>query len=58
MRIALAADHAGYVLKDELAGWLREQGHEVSDLGTNSADSVDYPEYGARLARAISSGEA
>ena len=58
MRIALAADHAGYVLKDELAGWLREQGHEVSDLGTNSADSVDYPEYGARLARAIWSGEA
>ena len=58
MRIALAADHAGYVLKDELASWLREQGHEVSDLGTNSAESVDYPEYGARLARAIAAGEA
>jgi hypothetical protein len=35
MRIALAADHAGYVLKDELARWLGEQGHEVEDLGTN-----------------------
>ena len=58
MRIALAADHTGYVLKDELVHWLGQQGHEVSDLGTNSADSVDYPEYGARLARAISSGEA
>ena len=58
MRIALAADHAGYVLKDELVSWLREQGHEVSDLGTNSAESVDYPEYGARLARAIAAGEA
>ena len=58
MRIALAADHAGYVLKDELAGWLRERGHEVRDLGTNSADSVDYPEYGARLARAVAAGEA
>src|SRR5207237_10343476 len=58
MRIALAADHAGYLLKDELVGWLREQGHEVSDLGTNSTDSVDYPEYGARLARAIAAGEA
>lgn len=58
MRIALAADHAGYVLKDELAHWLREQGHEVSDLGTNSAESVDYPEYGARLARAVASGDA
>ena len=58
MRIALAADHAGYLLKDELAAWLRENGHEVIDLGTNSADSVDYPQYGANLARAVASGEA
>ena len=58
MRIALAADHAGYLLKDELVHWLREQGHEVSDLGTNGPDSVDYPEYGRRLAQAIGSGEA
>lgn len=58
MRIALAADHAGYSLKDELAAWLRETGHEVLDLGTNSPDSVDYPYYGARLAEAVASGEA
>ena len=58
MRIALAADHAGYLLKDELAGWLREAGHEVIDLGTNGPESVDYPEDGARLARAIERGEA
>ena len=58
MRIALAADHAGYTLKDELAQWLAEQGHEVSDLGTNGPQSVDYPEFGARLARAVASGEA
>ena len=58
MRIALAADHAGYVLKDELVRWLREQGHEVTDLGTNSGDSVDYPEYGARLARTVADGGA
>ncbi len=57
MRIALAADHAGYVLKDELAAWLRDAGHEITDLGTNSTDSVDYPEYGAKLARAVGSGE-
>jgi ribose 5-phosphate isomerase B len=44
MRIALAADHAGYLLKDELAQWLRERGHEVTDLGTNGPESVDYPE--------------
>ena len=58
MRIALAADHAGYLLKDELVPWLREQGHEVSDLGTNGPESVDYPEYGARLARSVASGDA
>ena len=58
MRIALAADHAGYLLKDELALWLREAGHDVLDLGTNGPDSVDYPEFGARLAGAIASGEA
>jgi ribose 5-phosphate isomerase B len=58
MRIALAADHAGYLLKDELVRWLREQGHEVNDLGTNGPESVDYPEYGARLARAVASGDA
>ena len=58
MRIALAADHAGYALKDELAAWLREAGHEVSDLGTNGPESVDYPDFGARLARVVGSGEA
>ena len=58
MRIALAADHAGYVLKDELAAWLREAGHDVTDLGTNSADSVDYPQFGARLADEVAAGRA
>ena len=58
MRIALAADHAGYPLKDELVRWLSELGHDVTDLGTNGPESVDYPEYGARLARAVASGDA
>ena len=58
MRIALAADHAGYVLKDELAGWLREQGHEVTVLGTNGPQSVDYPVYGRKVAEAVASGQA
>jgi ribose 5-phosphate isomerase B len=58
MRIALAADHAGYALKDELVRWLGEQGHDVTDLGTNSADSVDYPEFGAKLARFVAAGNA
>ncbi|MEO8455396.1 MAG: ribose 5-phosphate isomerase B [Sphingomicrobium sp.] len=58
MRIALAADHAGYKLKDELAGWLREQGHDVADLGTNGPESVDYPEFGRKLAQSIADGGA
>jgi ribose 5-phosphate isomerase B len=58
MRIALAADHAGYKLKDELAAWLREQDHDVTDLGTNGPESVDYPEFGRKLAHAVASGQA
>ena len=58
MRIALSADHAGYELKDSLADWLREAGHEVIDLGTNSSESVDYPRYGASLADAVTDGRA
>ena len=58
MRIAVASDHAGFALKDELAAWLRDSGHTVIDLGTNSTESVDYPEYGARLARAVADGVA
>lgn len=58
MRIALAADHAGVDLKDALAEWLKELGHEVDDLGTHGHESVDYPSFGARLAHAIKAGEA
>jgi len=58
MRIALSADHAGYDMKDQLATWLRETGHEVIDLGTNGPESVDYPDYGARFGRAVASGDA
>jgi ribose 5-phosphate isomerase B len=58
MRIVLTADHAGVDLKDELAGWLREQGHDVLDLGTNSHESVDYPRFGALLADALADGRA
>lgn len=58
MRIALASDHAGFAVKDELAAWLRDGGHVIIDLGTNSADSVDYPEFGARLADCVASGDA
>jgi ribose 5-phosphate isomerase B len=58
MRIALTADHAGFEMKDQLADWLRAGGHEVVDLGTNGAESVDYPRYGALLAEALADGRA
>ncbi len=58
MRIAIASDHAAWELKAALADWLREAGHEVADLGTNGPDSVDYPDYGYRLAAAIADGSA
>jgi ribose 5-phosphate isomerase B len=58
MRIVLTADHAGVDLKNELAAWLAELGHDVLDLGTNSRESVDYPRFGAILAEAIADGRA
>tara|TARA_B100000678_G_scaffold206853_1_gene174435 strand:+ start:70 stop:513 length:444 start_codon:yes stop_codon:yes gene_type:complete len=57
-RIAIAADHAAYQLKSEIADWLREAGHDVLDLGTNGPESVDYPDYGYKIAKAIETGEA
>ncbi len=57
-RIAIVSDHAAFDMKADLAEWLRDAGHEVVDLGTTSADSVDYPDYGYRLADAIASGRA
>jgi len=56
--IAIASDHAAYAMKAELAEWLRNEGHEVLDLGTNGPESVDYPDYGYRLAKAIETGQA
>ncbi|PSJ38033.1 ribose 5-phosphate isomerase B [Allosphingosinicella deserti] len=56
-RIAIVSDHAAYAMKAELAEHLRGQGYDVLDLGTASTDSVDYPDYGYRIARAIADGE-
>ena len=58
MRIAMTADHAGFEMKDQLADWLRADGHEIVDLGTNGPESVDYPRYGAILADALADGRA
>ena len=56
MRIVVGADHAGFELKEILAAEVREAGHEVVDVGTDSTDSVDYPDFAEALGRAILDG--
>lgn len=58
MRIALGSDHAGFELKAVLIEHLHAQGHETLDLGTDSAESVDYPSYCAAVGRAVVAGDA
>ncbi len=58
LTIAFASDHAGFALKSMLVGELRAGGHTVLDLGPDSEASVDYPDYGAKLGRAIAHGRA
>lgn len=58
MRVALGSDHAGYRLKQIVAGWLRDRDHEVLDFGTDSEEPVDYPAFCAAAARAVASGSA
>jgi ribose 5-phosphate isomerase B len=58
MRIAIGSDHAGYALKEALKGFLRDEGHEVLDVGTDSDAPVDYPAFCAAAARAVSDGRA
>lgn len=58
MRIAIAADHAGYRYKQLIAEQLRAEGHEVTDHGTHGPESVDYPDYAALVAEAVSEGVA
>src|SRR6266852_1488764 len=53
MRIAVGADHAGFQLKQNLAAYLRELGHDVIDLGTTSTDPVDYPDYAEAVGNAV-----
>jgi RpiB/LacA/LacB family sugar-phosphate isomerase len=58
MRIAIAADHAGFKLKQDLVNYLGELGHTVTDLGTNSEAPVDYPDYAAAVGDAVRGGVA
>ena len=58
MRIAIASDHVGIGMREEIAAMLREQGHQVTDLGTHDPDRSDYPSYGQAAALSVASGEA
>jgi ribose 5-phosphate isomerase B len=58
MRIAVGSDHAGFLLKQQLAERLAAQGHEVEDLGTYSLQSCDYPEFGRAVAAAVAEARA
>ena len=57
MKVALGADHAGFEAKEKIKKTLDEIGVEYEDLGTNSTASVDYPDFGARVGRAVADGE-
>jgi ribose 5-phosphate isomerase B len=58
MNVAVASDHAGFPLKARVADELRKWGHQVTDLGTNSTDPVDYPDYAKAVAEAVLHGRA
>jgi ribose 5-phosphate isomerase B len=57
MRIAIANDHAGYPLKDEIINTLQELGHEVIDLGAFNQEPVDYPDFAEKAAKTILKGQ-
>jgi ribose 5-phosphate isomerase B len=58
VRVAIASDHAGYVLKEDLKRFLKGLGVDVDDLGTSTEAQVDYPDYAALVADAIIAGRA
>ncbi|OUM95249.1 MAG: ribose 5-phosphate isomerase B [Firmicutes bacterium ZCTH02-B6] len=57
MRIAIGSDHAGFELKKELAAHLEAAGYSVVDMGTESRESCDYPDYAQRVAEAVAAGQ-
>lgn len=56
MRIGIGSDHAGFEMKQVVAGHLREQGYTVNDVGTNGAESTDYPDYAHAVAEGVEKG--
>lgn len=58
MKIAIGSDHAGFEVKEKIKKQLEEMNLEVEDLGTTSTDSVDYPDFGAKVGQAVAGGAA
>jgi len=58
MRVVIGCDHGGYSLKDHVINLLKSKGYEIIDVGTHSADSVDYPDYAVLAAKEINEGRA
>ncbi len=58
MKIAVGADHKGYLFKERVKAMLEKWGYTVLDMGTNSEESVDYPDFGAKVAHAVADGKA
>lgn len=57
MKIAIASDHAGFELKEKIKNFLKELGHEYEDFGTDSEESVDYPDYALKVAECVARKE-
>ena len=57
MKIAIGCDHGGYLLKQDILIWMEENGIDYEDFGCYSTESVDYPIYGEKVARAVAAGE-
>ena len=58
MKVVVGFDHAGFPLKEDLKGWLISRGYDVVDVGTQSTESVDYPDFAVGVASAITAGKA
>jgi ribose 5-phosphate isomerase B len=58
MKLAMGADHAGYLLKDRIRQYVTDHGHQVIDEGTNTSDSVDYPDFALKVAEDVTTGRA
>ena len=57
MKIGIGSDHGGFALKEELKAFMEEKGLEIVDFGTNNTESVDYPDYGEAVAKAVANNE-